>query len=261
MRITTWNVNSIRIRKNSLDLLMRELNPDVLCLQEIKVETSKFPHEMFDEFGFEHRHIHGQKAYHGVAILSKLPFTNPSFRFACGNEEHRHATVTLPGGIELHNLYVPAGGDTPDPDLNPKFKQKLEMIADLTEHFSVTTSNRRVLVGDFNIAPLASDVWSHKQLLKVVSHTPVEVDAFERWRNAGKFTDAVRKIVPPEEQLYSWWSYRSRDWSNSDRGRRLDHIWVGQDLADKVTSAQILRHARGWESPSDHVPVTIDLQS
>lgn len=259
MRITTWNVNSVRLRGGIIRQLIDEMDPDVLCLQEIKVETAKFPHEIFDGTKLLHRHIHGQKGYHGVAILSKVPLADPQTRFACGNEEHRHAFVSLPGNIVLHNLYIPAGGDIPDPGSNPKFRQKLEMIEELTILFRSSHNGRKILVGDFNIAPLPSDVWSHKQLLKVVSHTPVEVEKLDAWRSAGEFTDAVRMIFPQEEKLFSWWSYRSRDWSASDRGRRLDHIWVGSELVPTVTTAHVFREARGWDQPSDHVPVTIDL--
>lgn len=259
MRITTWNVNSIRLRAESLKRLIELENPDVLCLQEIKVETAKFPHEMFEGMGFEYRHIHGQKAYHGVAILSKVALSSEMTRFSCGNEEHRHAFVTLPGQIELHDLYIPAGGDVADPEINPKFAQKLAMLDELTEYFANHKNTRQVLVGDFNIAPLENDVWNHKQLLKVVSHTPIEVAKFEAWRKSGNFTDAVRHVISPEEKLFSWWSYRSRDWSASDRGRRLDHIWVGEAIKASIVGASVLRQARGWTKPSDHVPVTVDL--
>jgi exodeoxyribonuclease-3 len=112
-----------------------------------------------------------------------------------------------------------------------------------------------ILVGDLNVAPLATDVWSHKQLLRVVSHTPVETDGLERMRAAGGWVDLMRKFVPPEVKLYTWWSYRSPNWEASDRGRRLDHIWVTPDLAPQATSMSVLKDARSWERPSDHVPV------
>ena len=240
---------------------MKQVNPDILCLQEIKVETSKFPHEIFDGYGFEYRHIHGQKGYHGVAILSKFPLVEKQQRFATGNEEHRHIFAKLPTNIELHNLYIPAGGDTPDPESNLKFKSKLAMIDELADYYGKLNCENKILVGDFNIAPLPNDVWSHKQLLKVVSHTPIEVEKLEKWRQSGGFIDGVREKMGPDQKLYSWWSYRSKDWSASDRGRRLDHIWLGQGLANRVKSADILRAARGWENPSDHVPVTIELES
>jgi exodeoxyribonuclease-3 len=115
-----------------------------------------------------------------------------------------------------------------------------------------------VLVGDLNIAPLEHDVWSHKQLLNVVSHTAVEIEALNELRDTG-FTDAIRHFVPDNEKLYTWWSYRNRDWRLSDRGRRLDHIWVTPDLTTKLARFEILREARDWPQTSDHVPVLLEL--
>ena len=118
---------------------------------------------------------------------------------------------------------------------------------------------RRVIVGDFNVAPLETDVWSHKQLLKIVSHTPVEVDLLGAMQKSGPWIDAVREIIPPAEQLYSWWSYRNKAWPGSDKGRRLDHIWITEALRPHLTGAEVLRDVRGWEKPSDHAPVLITL--
>jgi exodeoxyribonuclease-3 len=114
-----------------------------------------------------------------------------------------------------------------------------------------------IVVGDLNIAPLETDVWSHKQLLRVVSHTPVEVAKLGLLQNSARFVDAVRRFVPKEQRLYSWWSYRARDWSLSDRGRRLDHIWVTGPLQASLGHAQVHRAVRGWEKASDHVPVVV----
>ena len=262
LRITTWNANSVRLREAVLRRIVDELSPDILCLQETKVEDHLFPVEMTKGLGFEHHYLHGQKAYHGVAVLSRHPFNNVSFRKWCGSEDCRHAIVGLHGNIELHNLYIPAGGDIPDTAENPKFKHKLDMLDELTKWFkkSRKSTDRKVILGDLNIAPLETDVWSHKQLLKVVSHTPIEVEKLTKWQKAGNFQDAVRSIIPPDEKLYSWWSYRSRNWSASDRGRRLDHVWLSPALAPHLKDAQVTREARGWEKPSDHVPVTIDLE-
>jgi exodeoxyribonuclease-3 len=115
-------------------------------------------------------------------------------------------------------------------------------------------------VGDLNIAPLEHDVWSHKQLLDVVSHTPIEVAHMLAWQRTG-FTDAVRHFVPENEKLYSWWSYRNRDWRLSDRGRRLDHIWVSPDLVPGLKRYEILKDARDWPQTSDHVPVMVELET
>jgi exodeoxyribonuclease-3 len=116
-----------------------------------------------------------------------------------------------------------------------------------------------VLLGDLNIAPLETDVWNHRALLKVVSHTPVEVEALLDLQASHGWIDAVRRFIPPSERLYTWWSYRAQDWAASDRGRRLDHIWITPPLAARLRAARVLRRARGWPQPSDHVPVTVDL--
>lgn len=263
LRITTWNANSVRLRGAILRRIAAEIRPDVLCLQEIKVEDAKFPHAMIDPLGYPYRYVHGQKGYHGVAVLSRLPLVEPRFLKWCGREDCRHAVVGLPGGIELHNLYVPAGGDEPDVETNPKFRHKLDMLAGLARHFEDTReeSRRIVVVGDLNVAPLETDVWSHRQLLSVVSHTSVEVAALGRWQRSHGFVDALREVVPKEKKLFSWWSYRNRDWQASDRGRRLDHVWLSPALAPALRHAGITREARGWEAPSDHVPVTVDLDA
>ncbi len=261
LTITTWNVNSVRLRIEGLARLAKEVDPDVICLQEIKVANELFPGDEIKALGYPHQAIHGQPGYHGVAVLSKRPIEKSEPLHWCAKDDCRHLRVRLESGIDLHNLYIPAGGDIPDRKKNEKFGHKLDFLAELTDWFEKGAVNggRAVFVGDLNIAPLETDVWSHKQLLKVVSHTPIEVEGLDALQSSAGWVDAVRKIIPPEERLYSWWSYRARDWSASDRGRRLDHIWVSPDLAADVQSASVLRAARGWEKPSDHAPVTITL--
>ena len=262
-RVTTWNVNSVRLRLGHLATLIAAHDPDILCLQETKVVDELFPRDAFAEAGFTHQHIHGQKSYNGVAILSRLAFEPLKSRDWCAKGDCRHAAARFAEGIELHNFYVPAGGDVPDPEANPKFAHKLDFLAEMACAFGARKakrSSRLILAGDLNIAPLETDVWSHKQLLKVVSHTPVEVEALGALQAAHGWVDAVRRIIPPEEKLYSWWSYRARDWAAADRGRRLDHVWVTPALADAVTDARVLREARDWKPPSDHAPVSVTLE-
>ncbi|MBK20476.1 MAG: exodeoxyribonuclease III [Rhodospirillaceae bacterium] len=259
MRIATWNINSLRLRMPTLGKIVDALKPDVVCLQETKVEDGLFPADDVRKLGFDHILFRGMKSYNGVAILSRVPLTEMKKRQWCGKDDCRHVAAKLPDGTELHNFYVPAGGDIPDPAENEKFAHKLAFIEEMASWFESKRQAKRVLVGDLNIAPLETDVWSHKQLLKIVSHTPVEVDGLNKIMTAHKWIDAVRQIIPPEELLYSWWSYRNRTWPGSDRGRRLDHIWVTPALSAKIQDAQVFREARGWEKPSDHVPVTIDL--
>lgn len=261
MRIVTWNINSVRLRIGLVERLIAETKADVLCLQETKVQDADFPHEPFERLGYAHRLIHGMKSYNGVAILSRLPLKTARTESWCDKADCRHAFATLPGGIELHNFYIPAGGDIPDPKANPKFAHKLRFLEEIEAWWCQRRDKRRkaILVGDLNIAPLETDVWSHKQLLDVVSHTPIEVDWLGRVQASHDFVDAVRHFIPPEERLYSWWSYRARDWRAADRGRRLDHIWVTSALSARLVRARVLKDARGWDVPSDHVPVIVDL--
>jgi exodeoxyribonuclease-3 len=264
LRIATWNINSLRLRLPLLERLVADLDPDVVCLQETKVPDELFPTDAPGALGYHHRAFRGMKGYNGVAIFSRRPITirsdDPDW---CGRGDCRHlgVTINLPDGpLELHNFYVPAGGDIPDRTLNPKYGHKLDFVAEATAWFrSRSGLQRTVLVGDLNIAPLENDVWSHKQLLDVVSHTPPETEALTAWMNAG-FTDAVRYFVPADEKHYTWWSYRNRDWRASDRGRRLDHIWVTPDLAGALRQQITLKEARDWPQNSDHVPVCVELR-
>ncbi|MBI4183616.1 MAG: endonuclease/exonuclease/phosphatase family protein [Proteobacteria bacterium] len=265
-RLVTWNVNSIRLRLAGLKRLVRAWRPDLVCLQETKVADERFPYAECRALGFAHVHAHGMGGYNGVAILSRLPLAEVAAREWCGRADRRHLFATIrPAGrrvaMEIHNLYVPAGGDVPDPALNDKFAHKLAFLDEVTAWLAGRGRRglRAVLAGDLNVAPLPTDVWSHRQLLAVVSHTPVEVARLERLAASLGWADAVRRFIPPAERLYTWWSYRARDWSASDRGRRLDHLWVTPALAPALAGAAVLRAARGWEDPSDHVPVRIDL--
>ncbi|MGH6990231.1 MAG: exodeoxyribonuclease III [Stellaceae bacterium] len=263
MTIATWNINSVRLRVEMVKRFLAEADPDVLCLQETKTPDEHFPRDAFAAAGYEHQLVHGMKAYNGVAVISRLPFASHGTRDWCERADCRHGHVMLANGIELHDLYVPAGGDVPDPDENRKFAHKLRFLDEVTGWFEAARDRSlpMVLVGDLNIAPLENDVWSHKQLLKVVSHTPVEIGRLEKLRQAAGFIDAVRHFVPASEKLYSWWSYRNNDWAKSDRGRRLDHIWVTPALEDRLLGATIHREARGWDLASDHVPVVMRLKS
>ncbi len=263
MKLITWNVNSVRLRLDLVVALLKNEMPDVLCLQETKVVNDLFPAAPLKTLGYVHQAINGQKGYHGVAILSRLPFAKTGALQFCGKADSRHATVTFENGIELHNFYVPAGGDIPDPKANEKFAHKLDFLREMAALFARRrgkASARTILVGDLNVAPLENDVWSHRQLLDVVSHTPVETDLLGEAQAAFDWIDVTRRFVPDSEKIYSWWSYRAQDWQASDRGRRLDHIWLSQGLRDAVTSQAILRPVRGWQQPSDHAPVVATLE-
>ena len=263
LRLLSWNVNSVRLRIAALERLAATFSPDLICLQETKVVDDTFPRAPLAALGYKHALLHGMKSYNGVAILSRLPLADATTKSWCECNDCRHVVATLPGNIELHNVYVPAGGDIPNPDVNEKFAHKLRFLDELTQWFRSDGVNghRSILVGDLNVAPLETDVWSHKQLLGVVSHTPVEVEGLTEVMTKGAWVDLMRRKIPADQKLYTWWSYRAQDWAAADRGRRLDHIWSSADLDPHLSEITVLREARGWERPSDHVPViaTFDL--
>ncbi|MBZ0128645.1 MAG: exodeoxyribonuclease III [Rhodobacteraceae bacterium] len=258
--IATWNINSVRLREPLVCKLLAEEGPEILCLQECKSPVDKIPLEGFRALGYSHMLANGQKGYNGVAILSKLPITEVARHDFATLGHARHIAGRLENGVTIHNFYVPAGGDVPDREVNEKFGQKLDYLTGMRDHFHAEAPRKAILVGDLNIAPREDDVWSHKQLLKVVSHTPIEVEHLGETRDAGGWVDITRADIP-DGPLYSWWSYRSPGWDEADKGRRLDHVWATGDIAGAAHSSRVLRAARGWTQPSDHAPVfaTFDL--
>ena len=266
LKFATWNINSVRLRISSVERFLREHAPDVLCLQEIKCRDAEFPSGEFRKLGYEHIATNGQKGYHGVATVSRIPLQNVDRRGFCEKGDARHIAVDLSVGdhttpVTIHNFYIPAGGDEPDPEINPKFAHKLQFLDELNEWFGSDgiAARNSILVGDLNVAPLETDVWNHKALLKIVSHTPIEVEKLTRAFNAGSWVDAMRVIIPNHEKLFTWWSYRSPNWSEANKGRRLDHVWISPPLAPALSSVQVHRDVRGWDKPSDHAPVTAVL--
>ena len=258
MKIASWNINSVRFRMEIVEQFLRGEAPDILCLQETKVIDGDFPAGPLRKLGYDHVIIHGQKMHHGVAIISRVPVTEDDRLDWQANREARHVGVRLPNGVRLENVYVPAGGDIPNRDLNPKFGQKLDFVERMTT-WSAQLAVPTIRTGDFNIAPLESDVWSHKQLLDVVSHTPIEVEALARLQAAHDWVDLGRKFIPAPERNWTWWSYRAKDWLASDRGRRLDHMWASREVADKAVAHRVCEPCRSWLKPSDHVPIVTEF--
>ncbi|SOD92280.1 exodeoxyribonuclease III [Caenispirillum bisanense] len=260
MKIVTWNVNSIRLRIDLLERLTDEMAPDVVCLQETKCPDDLFPHEALTRLGWEHVACHGQKGYNGVAILSRRPLREVRTQAWCERPDCRHIIAEV-DGMEVHSLYIPAGGDEPDPAKNPKFANKLRFLDELTEWFAATYGPRDplVLAGDFNVAPLPTDVWDHKKLLKVVTHTPMETTRLALLQQTLDWVDTTRAFVPADEHVFTWWSYRAADWRGANKGRRLDHVWVTPALAPRLTGWEVHVDARDWPQPSDHAPVAAVL--
>ncbi len=251
--IATWNINSVRLREPIVLRLLKEQEPDVLCLQECKSPVEKMPTENFAALGYK-LIARGQKGYNGVAILSRLPMQDVGHRDFVGKGDARHVAGRLENGVTIHNYYVPAGGDVPDREINEKFGHKLDFLTEMRDWFRAEPPKKSILVGDLNIAPREDDVWDHKKLLKLVSHTPIEVEHLAETQDAGNWIDVTRADIP-DGRLYSWWSYRARDWDAADKGRRLDHVWATDDIASAGHGSRVLRDVRGWEQPSDHAPV------
>ena len=260
IRLATWNVNSIRIRLPLLEKLVEKENPNLICLQEVKAKEADFPFEDIKKLGFENIALYSMPGYNGVAILSKLPLDNIAKHQHVGKDDARHISALVDNKFEVHNIYVPAGGDVPDAKINPSFEHKLNFVDEAAKFFSTKNSKPRVLCGDFNIAPSENDVWSHKALLQTVSHTPIEVEKLENFFKRGKFADAIRAYFSESEKIYSWWSYRNPNWATNDKGRRLDHVWVDKELLPAITKAKICKYFRAEQRPSDHVPVIVELK-
>jgi exodeoxyribonuclease III len=260
LKIASWNINSVRLRINLVKDYCSVHQPDILCLQETKTQNEFFPLSDFESIGYNHVLYDGEKSYNGVAIISKVPLDPLACMDVTGDSAKRHIAAYLPQqDICLHNFYIPAGGDEPDPAINPKFANKLAFLTALTTWTRSVRGSRAIMLGDFNIAPYEHDVWSHKQLLDVVSHTPIEVDMLNALRDAGGWIDTARAFIPHHQKNYSWWSYRNRDWRESNRGRRLDHIWVTSPLESTMVNYHSYDAARDWEKPSDHIPIMLEL--
>lgn len=264
MRLVTWNVNSVRLRSEQVARFVDEQRPDVICLQEIKCQEGEFPREAFEAMGLPHLKISGQKGWHGVAIASRLPIEDAPDLALC-REGHARCVSARIAGVEVQNFYIPAGGDVPDREANKKFDHKLDFYEKLAVLMAARDpKDALVVTGDLNVAPSEYDVWNHRYMSKIVSHTPIEVEAMTRVIEAGRFIDIVREAAPEPQKLASWWSYRAADFRKSNRGLRLDHIFISEGLREAAwrtgkPSSQIHEDVRAWERPSDHAPVSVDL--
>ena len=261
MKLATWNINSIRLRKENVIKFLKKENIDIIFLQETKTTDECFPESFFYNYGYTHIFFRGEKSYNGVAVLSKLPFKNKSFHNFCNLNDARHLKIELAKNITIHNFYVPAGGDIANIKLNPKFKHKIDFMNELIKYLKNQVYKKSIILGDFNIAPFENDVWSHKRLLKEVSHTKVETDAFRKLLEKCSYEDVIRNAFDPEDKIFSWWSYRNKDWKKSNRGRRLDHILISKNFKKDISNVNIYDYIRDQNKPSDHVPVSITLKT
>ncbi|TVQ89405.1 MAG: exodeoxyribonuclease III [Deltaproteobacteria bacterium] len=254
--IATWNVNSLRVRLEQVQRWSQEHRPDVLCLQETKVIDKKFPHEALAEVGYAHRAIYGQKTYNGVAILSRHPLAEVHEGFALGEPDPQTRLLrATTGGIRIFCCYVPNGGQVG----SEKFSYKLDWLSRLREELDADrpATEPVVVCGDFNIAPADQDVWDPFEAENEILFHPLEHQALDKVRGYG-LHDALRELHPVGKH-FSWWDYRGGAFRRN-HGYRIDHHWVSDGLKARVSQVETHRDVRGWEQPSDHVPVVVHLK-
>ncbi len=262
MQIATWNVNSIRTRLDQVQAWLQDAQPDLLCLQETKVDDPLFPHEVFEAQGYQ-VHFHGQKAYNGVAIVSRQPledvrrgFTGelPEDAEALQLGEQKRVISALVNNIRIVNVYVPNGSALK----SEKYPYKLEWLSCLNRYLSAQAKRDEplCLVGDFNIALEARDIHHPERLTGGIMASELEREAL--LNVLGDRLHDVFRVFEPDANHWSWWDYRSGAWDR-DQGWRIDHIYLCDELLSQARSCVIHKHLRGHEKPSDHAPVTVDL--
>jgi exodeoxyribonuclease-3 len=259
MRIATWNVNSIRQRLDCLQAWLNERQPDIVCLQEIKCTDEAFPREPLEALGYNLA-VHGQKTFNGVALLSKLPFDEvaPGLIGDDGDVQARFLEAlvsTRSGVVRLVSLYLPNGNPAP----GDKYTYKLKWMDRLIK-FSVDRLKNEepfVLAGDYNVIPAAQDAKRPEAWTKDALFLPATREKFRALINLG-LTDAIR-AVSDDGGLYTFWDYQAGAYAKDD-GIRIDHLLLSPQAADRLIDAGIDRHVRGWDKPSDHVPVYVDLE-
>ena len=258
MRIATWNVNSIRQRMDNLETWLRERQPDIVCLQEIKCTDDAFPHEPLEVLGYNVA-VHGQKAFNGVALLSKLPFDEVAPGLI-GDEADVQARFleaivsTKAGALRVISLYLP-NGNPPNTD---KYAYKLNWMTRLINfsHERLKLEEPMLLAGDFNVIPGPADARVPEAWTGDALYLPATREKFRSLINLG-FTDAVR-AVSDDGGVYTFWDYQAGAWQKNN-GIRIDHMLMSPQAADRLMAAGIDKHVRAWQRPSDHVPVWVDL--
>ncbi len=260
MKIATWNVNSVKARLDTVIAWFREAQPDVACLQELKCEDQAFPAQAFEDLGYNVA-VHGQKTYNGVALLSRMP-AEDVIRGLPGDPDDaqaRYIEATFSKAhltVRVASLYLP-NGNPPDTE---KFTYKLRWMDRLESHARELLKREEpfVLAGDYNVIPMPLDArfpeaWTGDALFRPESRA-----AYRRLANLG-LTDAVRQIHGDKPDLYTFWDYQAGAWQKNN-GIRIDHLMLSPLAADRLADARIDKHVRGWEKPSDHVPVVITLK-
>jgi exodeoxyribonuclease-3 len=258
MKIATWNVNSIRQRMDSLVAWLAERAPDIVCLQEIKCQDDAFPREPLEALGYNIA-VHGQKTFNGVALLSKSPFdeVKSGLMGDSGDVQARflEALISTKGGaVRVVSLYLPNGNPAPGEKYDYKLKWMDRLIAFSRERLEL--EEPLILAGDYNVIPSSADARRPQAWTSDALFLPQTREKFRALINLG-LTDALR-ATSDAEGLYTFWDYQAGAWQKDD-GIRIDHLLLSPQAADRLTGAGIDKHVRGWEKPSDHVPVWIDL--
>ncbi|MGE3622621.1 MAG: exodeoxyribonuclease III [Bdellovibrionales bacterium] len=256
MRIATWNVNSIKVRLETVLHWLQTAKPDVLLLQEIKCQTEAFPALEFKSAGFESVAL-GQKTYNGVAILSRHPIDDVMEHLPEAGEDTqaRYLEATIKG-IRVASIYLPNG----NPMGTEKYTYKLAWLERLRRHMKTLLENERpvVLGGDYNVIPEAVDVYNPKAWENdALFHADTRA-AFRQLLNLG-YTEAFRALHPQKKHAYTFWDYQAGAWQN-DHGLRIDHFLLSPEAADRLTNCFIDRTPRGQDKASDHTPVMIELR-
>jgi len=258
MRIATWNVNSIRQRLDQLQAWLKEREPDIVCLQEIKCVDDAFPRENFERLGYNVA-VHGQKTFNGVALLSKLPFDEvaPGLIGDKVDVQARFLEAlvsTKTGVLRVVSLYLPNG----NPPASEKYFYKLKWMDRLIA-FSLERlkfEEPMLLAGDYNVIPAAVDARNPAAWVNDALFLPQTREKFRALINLG-LTDALR-AVSESDDLFTFWDYQAGAFQKNN-GIRIDHLLLSPQATDGLVDAGIDRHVRGWDKPSDHAPVYVDL--
>ena len=258
MRIATWNVNSVRQRMDNLQAWLKERQPDIVCLQEIKCTDDAFPREPLEALGYNVA-VHGQKTFNGVALLSKLPFDEVKSGLDGGDGDVQarflEALVSTKGGaLRVVSLYLPNGNPAPGEKYDYKIKWMDRLAAFSLKRMAL--EEPMVLAGDYNVIPAPQDARRPEAWVQDALFLPQTREKYRALLNLG-LTDAIRAVSDGKD-LYTFWDYQAGAWAK-DEGIRIDHLLLSPQAADCLIDAGIDRHVRGWEKPSDHVPVYVDL--
>jgi exodeoxyribonuclease III len=258
MKIATWNINGVKARIEPLLVWLKEASPDLVCLQEIKSVDEGFPSADIEALGYNVA-VHGQKGFNGVALLSKLPLENV-MRGLPGDpadiqSRYIEATISVKSGVlRFGGLYLPNGNPFP----GEKFDYKLAWMRRLEARAKelLTLEEPLVLAGDYNVIPTPADVHDPRAWVNDALYQPESRAAFQRLLGLG-LTDALR-TSHPGHGVYTFWDYQAGSWQK-DHGIRIDHLLLSPEAADKLITCEVDKHTRGWEKPSDHVPVWVEL--